>query len=298
MTILSYDSSIGLLDLATMLGLKKTRIGFVGACPVCGYKSGFSLTEKNSKLLAYCHINQCSFAEVMEEVKRLSGYSAISATPAIEPLNQPFLVSNSAKSCYQNTGYLDSLWNQSVSAEGSIVETYLGSRSISIEVPSTIRLLVDALHKPSGLRMPVMLAKVVSSENALVGLHRTYLSSDGFSKANVDPPKMMLGKCSGGSVHLAEPSNKLALAEGLETALSVQQMTGIPTWATLSAGGMRALKVPFFVEEVIIFADHDQVGIKAAYEKASMLAGMGKKVSVVKPVKVNTDFNDFLLEGA
>jgi len=43
------------------------------------------------------------------------------------------------------------------------------------------------------------------------------------------------------SCHLAAPSNEIAVAEGIETALSVQLATGIPTWAALSAGGLRRL---------------------------------------------------------
>ena len=52
-------------------------------------------------------------------------------------------------------------------------------------------------------------------------LHRTYLMQDGSGKAQVEPPKAMLGNVSGGAVRLAKASGPLVVAEGIETALSL-----------------------------------------------------------------------------
>ncbi len=296
MTIIPYGLKADLRELSNLLDLEKTRTGFIGSCPVCGYKSGFCLTEKQGTLLAHCIVNECSFKQIIEAIRNLKTYPANPANPArvhqqgfnYKPLD--------VKDSYNNQAFIHSLWSQSIPAQGSLVETYLRSRGIVSAIPSTIRLLVEHSHTPTGLTLPVMLAKVDSLDNQLIGVHRTYLDPHGERKASVNPQKMMLGSCGRGALHLSEPKTILALAEGIETALSVQQMTGIPTWATLSAGGMKSLVVPSSIEEVFIFADHDQVGMEAAYEKASYLADAGRKTSVIKTPKVNTDFNDFLLE--
>ena len=50
---------------------------------------------------------------------------------------------------------------------------------------------------------------------------------------------MTIGHVGGYSVHHAPAAESIAVAEGIETGLSVIQATGIPTWAALSIGGMR-----------------------------------------------------------
>jgi phage/plasmid primase-like uncharacterized protein len=57
---------------------------------------------------------------------------------------------------------------------------------------------------------------------------------------------------------------QLAVAEGIETALSVMQITKLPTVAALSAAGMRSLRWPPPVRRLWIAADNDEAGLKAA----------------------------------
>ena len=70
-------------------------------------------------------------------------------------------------------------------------------------------------------------------------IHRTYLLDDGSGKA--PPGKKMLGAVGGGSVRLSPlgDAGHLGIAEGIETALAAQAIFGIPTWAALSADGLR-----------------------------------------------------------
>ena len=74
----------------------------------------------------------------------------------------------------------------------------------------------------------------------------------------------MLGPCKGGAVRLAAPGATLMVADGLETALSVWIATGIPTWAALSAGGIRSLILPPLplASGVIIAAGAYAVGLR------------------------------------
>ena len=47
------------------------------------------------------------------------------------------------------------------------------------------------------------------------------------------------------------------MAEGIETALAVTEMTGIPCWATVTAGLMAEFVPPPGIKRVTIFADKD-----------------------------------------
>jgi DNA primase len=137
-----------------------------------------------------------------------------------------------------------------------------------------------------------MVAGIQGPDPYVSGIHRTFLDHQGH-KASVSSPKMMLGTCAGGAVRLARSDNRLALTEGIETGLSVQQATGIPTWACLSTSGLRAVVVPPSVVEVVIFADGDAPGEEAALIAAHRLTTEGRRVRIARP-PVGSDFNDVL----
>ena len=134
----------------------------------------------------------------------------------------------------------------------------------------------------------------------VVAVHRTFLCPEGTSKADVEPAKMSLGSIRGGSVRLAPAGEALAVAEGIETALSVQEGAGLPTWAALSAGGIESLILPALplASEIFICADHDPVGLKAARKAAERWTAQGRLVRIARPPGKGRDFNDLLLEDA
>lgn len=156
-----------------------------------------------------------------------------------------------------------------------------------------------------------MVAAVRDGEGRLVTLHRTFLSSDGH-KAPVAAPKRISALPSdrtivGCAVHLGNPVEKLAVAEGIETALSVVKATGVPCWSCLSAHGLETVEIPEGVEEVFIFADKDrsETGQKAAENLRKRLLKQGIFCAVLLPGKEipenakGVDWNDVLVtEGA
>jgi phage/plasmid primase-like uncharacterized protein len=133
----------------------------------------------------------------------------------------------------------------------------------------------------------------------VVAVHRSFITSDG-RKAAVEPHRMMLGPIEGGAVRLAPAGPALVLAEGIETALSVQEATGMPTWAALSAGNLVSVRLPDFplATEVIIAADHDAngAGQRAAEEAAARFAAEGRRVRIALPPRTGLDFNDVILQ--
>ena len=114
----------------------------------------------------------------------------------------------------------------------------------------------------------------------LVATHRTFLRGDGSGKADLEPVKLTLGPCGGGAVRLSPASAILAVAEGIETALSYMEATGTPTWAALSTGGMRGLILPEIVREIVIAADGDIPGIRAAQAAARRWLAEGRQVRI------------------
>lgn len=193
----------------------------------------------------------------------------------------------------------EKIWRTAIPALGTIGEAYLRSRGISLEVPASLRFSPDTLYQEGDDRqkLPAVIAPIQVESRSLIGVHRTYLASDGRGKADVAKPKKMLGAAKGGAVRLAPAGERLGFAEGIETALSAMQADGIPVWAALSAGGLKEVTIPPVVREVVIYADNDEPGISAARALASRLVLNKMRVGLKLPPKTGTDFNDLLREG-
>lgn len=255
-------------------------------CPSCGYKNALATTQTSERTLYHCHAG-CSQEALWQ------------ALHALEPFITQPQRSKPGKPVVP-LAFISSLWEQSRSSAGTVVETYLRMRRISAAIPPSIRFLQNHYHKPTRTYWPVMLAAISDAKGRMLALHRTYLAPDGSAKAPIQPPKMTLGQVAGLSCHLGIPSNEIAVAEGIETALSVQLATGIPTWAALSAGGLRRLLLPPAPNAglVTIAADADVVGIEAARVAALRWKGEGRQVRVIVPSRPGTDFNDLIVEAS
>lgn len=153
---------------------------------------------------------------------------------------------------------------------------------------------------------PTMLAAVRDVTGQLVTVHRTLLTGDGH-KADVNVPKRLMrlpdGRTiTGCAIRFGEPREVLALAEGIETALSVVVATGLPCWACICAHGLEAVVIPDGVREVLIFADKDRslIGERAAQVLAERLKGGCVTTRVVTirdeipETEKGIDFNDLL----
>ena len=181
---------------------------------------------------------------------------------------------------------------------GTIGETYLRHRGIG-DPRSPDLLYHDDLPDFEGRRGWPGLVGIVrdGAGNPVGGIHRTFLLDDGSDKA--PPGKKMLGSIDSGSVRLAPISadGHLGIAEGIETALSAWAIFGIPTWAALSAGGMRQWQWPEGTYRVTIFADAGDAGQQAAAALADRLNAVGIPSTIVSPLH-GDDFNDDLGKGA
>jgi putative DNA primase/helicase len=272
-------------DLAGQWQLKKTRTGYEGPCPSCRYPSGFSMTERGNRLLVYCHAGGCSQAELWALVQEDGVMRNII-------FSQP-PPAKAAKVAKDSGEMIRRLWKQTVPAQGTLVEHYLNQRGYTQVIPPSLRFLPDAWHAPSQTSCPAMIAGVYRlNDSEPVALHRTYLKSDGSGKAVLTPNKMILGQVAGAGCPLGQLGEILAITEGIETGLSVHQQTAIPVWSGLSAAGLQNLTLPSLVKQVVIFADADLAGIKAARMARLRWINEGKTVKIQAPSKTGCDFND------
>jgi hypothetical protein len=88
-----------------------------------------------------------------------------------------------------------------------------------------------------------------------------------------------------------------AIGEGIESTAAAVVACGVPGWAALSAGGIRALILPPEATHVLICADHDtsRVGARAAHDAAARWLAEGRRVRIAMPPVPDTDMADALV---
>jgi putative DNA primase/helicase len=187
---------------------------------------------------------------------------------------------------------------RAVPIAGTLAETYLRSRGLTVPSCEDLRFHPDLVHWESRTGWPAMVAVIRDAKGETIGLHRTWLAPDGAGKAPVKNNRKMLGRASGGAVRLsASADGLLALAEGIETALAVMTACPhIPVWAALSASNLEEIELPSGIARVIILADHDASGTgqRAAEAAAFRLYRQGCRVFIASPPQEGDDFNDLL----
>lgn len=265
-------------------GARRCGAGFIARCPAHDDRSpSLSIREGEGgrvllKCFAGCQYSQLVAALVGAPVRQTFGLRA-------QALGAPADEQKRIQAACR-------IWRESRPAPGTLVETYLRSRGITIEPPASLH-YHPALKHPSGVRLPAMLAAVEDRDGRLIGVHRTWLSPDG-RKASVEPVKAALGPIAGGAVRLTPTGETLCIAEGIETALSVMQATGVPTWAALGTSNLVRVELPAIVREIIICADADRNGSgeRAAQVAAQGFLRDGRRVRIARPPAGAKDFND------
>jgi phage/plasmid primase-like uncharacterized protein len=180
------------------------------------------------------------------------------------------------------------------------VETYLGGRGLHGPIPEAVRFhRRGQLAYPWNLEggdvrtWPAMVCLIQHANGTPCGLHVTALKSDGSGKADLrNGSRRMLGDVAGGAVRLAPigADQVLAVAEGVETALAFRQLSGTPTWAALSAGGVGAFNPPPGLKRLIVAADADDKGMTAA--RALAERARSRTEVVILPAPAGTDWCD------
>ena len=169
----------------------------------------------------------------------------------------------------------------------------------SIVVPQCLRLHAHMPYVHDGEVVgiwPAMVAPVVGIDGKVRALHKTYLTPEG-RKADVPGPVKKLtpaaGPLIGGSIRLHEPkAGVLGVSEGIETALAAHCGSGVPTVAAYSAGALAGFQWPAGVRRLIIFADDDNAGRKAAHELRARAERCMLSVTMMTPTTEGADWCD------
>ncbi len=251
-------------------------------CPFCGGKDRFRFTDHEGLGFWFC--NQCgngtgfdlaskflnkSFAQVCQEIEKILG----NGLPPMTTLD------SNLRTAEKNA--VNKIWKDSIPlVVGDPVCSYLARRGLS-KGTITLKFHKGVFDGSTGKRIPSMIAPIHDCLDKMIGIHITHLEKiDGqwAKSTKVKAPKKqrkLVKTISGGSIRLFKMDpNHLGIAEGIETALAVQEMSGFPCWSVMNATGMEKFHLPIPKPlKLTIYADNDAnfTGLRSAFILANRL---------------------------
>lgn len=280
-----------------------------GPCPMCGGKDRYRFDDKDGAGTWYC--NECGagdgmklamewtgkeFRELAAEVDALCGN--VDPAPKVDPRAEDRRRAQKTRQRLKSIG-------ADLQPVGDLdpVGRYLRGRGLKGADTSQLRYHPAMTYWDQGRKVgtyPAMVAAFRQSGGGIETFHVTYLTEAG-EKADLPSPRKVTGKqqgISGCAIRLTDIERHIGIAEGIETALSVTRLYGIPCWSVYSAHGIETFDPPEGVEEISIFADTDINfhGQDVATTAARRLTKAGYKVRLAPFLEPGLDYNDVLKE--
>lgn len=251
-------------EVAEALGGKPSGDGYLCRCPVPSHGNGrgdrnpsLLIRDGDHALLVRC-LAGCDRRDVLAELRRLHLLGQREDRAEHQAADRAEHVPDTRALA---------LWRSAEPAPGTVVERYLRGRAIAIAPPPSLRC---GLHWHGGrIPMPCVVAAVQAPDRRVVAVQITLLTLDG-RKASVAVPRWIIGQLGAGAVRFDKAGGVLGLAEGIETALSAMQLTGVPCWCSLSAARMSSVAIPDSVCELHLFGDADDPGRAAVARTADL----------------------------
>lgn len=279
-----------------------------GPCPLCGGSDRFRFDDKNGSGSYFC--SGCGPGDGMKLAILWTGLDFATCAARVDELcghveATPGDTTTDAERAARALRRLRKIGSQ-LQPVGDLdpVAHYLRRRGIKHPPRDFLRYHPALGYYNQGYQgdYPAMIAAFRRPDGGIESFHATYLTADGH-KASVNPAKKALGAVqglAGCAIRLSEVVDHIGIAEGIETALSVTAMFGIPCWSCASANGIATFQPPEGVKEVTIYSDADAnfAGQDAATSCAKRLTLAGYAVNLPCFPQIGTDYNDLLMEGA
>lgn len=326
-------------NLAPSLSPFQAKPGKAGPCPVHGGRDGFRVFKKTASKSSggFCQtcgsyadgiallmwVNRWTFHEALAEVgARLgvidpNGRRAGDIAPLPARKAQVEVPKGPSDAWIRDA--LRKMWRGCVPLTDPVAEParlYLRSRGILVwdrpGLERTVRFHPALSYRNSEGQVsmhPAIVTLLICPTGQAVTVNRHYLTAKG-EKAPVEECKMMfpipsdrLSAFKGSAVITSKPAEVIDVAEGLETALSVETAIGKPVWPMVNSYLLQHFEPPVGTTAVRIWADKDRSGggQEAARALKQRLWEMGIRAQIKLPSmeipegKKSVDWNDVLL---
>lgn len=189
---------------------------------------------------------------------------------------------------------IDRLWSSARGIAGTAAADYLASRGL-VSHSAQLKFHARVQLGPKGeATFHRALLAAVRDDSGVIAIHRTFLDPVQPTKASFDNPKRLLGLPGQGAVRLGQAQTVLGLAEGVETAIAASLIHGIPVWAVLGNERFGMITVPAHVRKLVILADNDAGGQRAAELARDGLQRAGLELTELWPPAAHNDWADVI----
>lgn len=308
------EEGVTIEEAALALGLRRKGKQWRGVCPNCGAPDSFSLGPGLKRPVVFKCFTSCdrrALAKCLYRVNLvLTGDNSVSAEPrpqqriSFSDLDlDPDAASafraevwNHEKAVAEPNPEVLALLDKCRPARGTLVEVYLRSRGIEIDIPDNI-LFAPNLKNVAGPAM-VITGRVWGYDVPIMA-HVTKLNFDGIWRPDRRSVRRFVGGWTRGphAPLVDDGRGILGIGEGIETCLSAVQLGVVPNvWCAFCAENLPKLVLPKH-REIWFLREHDRRGTSTdnIIKAADALSSLGVVVKSVSPKDpAFKDFNDVI----
>jgi Toprim domain len=200
-----------------------------------------------------------------------------------------------------SSGAAKRLFAASKPLRGTLAETYLHQREIlTLRATDPLRFHPNCYYRPSKddvpdtcKAWPALIAVVTDLSGQQTGVHRTWLDTDGLTKAPVASPRRAMGNILGHAIRFGIADNVMIAGEGAETMLSLREtMPDMPMAAATSSAHLAAILFPLTLTRLYVARDNDASGDAAFAALMQRTKAIG--IEIIALCTQLNDFNDDL----
>ena len=283
----------------------------VGLCPFHEERSP-SFEVNNTKGTFYCHgcgkggdaitlLTDLEHMSFMDAVRWLSG----DALPVVTEEERAKRRTVAAAEVQDRINLARSIWANACPVADTPAETYLITRGIDPNVPSTVRFVAtprwrDEETGECGRDVPALACALQSASGELVGVQCVFLDKGGSEKFERQRPdgsrakaKLSFGLVAGSALRLGPVRDEIVICEGPEDGLTLsEQLRGRTVWVSCGTAMMAQMQFPAEVGKIVLAGDNGHAGHEAVVQARSAFEGQGLSTSAIFPDARFKDWND------
>jgi putative DNA primase/helicase len=282
-------------DILLKLGVEERFLsGKQVPCPLCAGRTRYRYTDKDGDGWGYC--NQCGGLPGIILLRRLYKWDHLTACLKVDRV-----IGQDAKSVPPAPKRPDDKIRNDIlklfngTSDDEVVAEWLASKGLGVSSEVLFGRKACALFENGQLvgHVPAVIVPIIAPSGEMVSAQRLYLQQN--LKKTMPP----VGTINGAAVQLYPVDDEVGVAEGVATAIAADQLFGVPTWAALSAHGIKTFEPPPGIRRIVVFSDNDStyVGQAAAFDLARRLSNRPERIECVVnvPDEADTDWRDVLL---
>lgn len=261
-------------------GLTKLRPaagGFMGICPFHKEKTAsFHVSDTKGTFKCFgcgewgdiydwlMKTKGLTFQEAVEELSR----DVVTGAAGFQYQTHESIKADTSEDEKRRIAHAHAIWLKREPIAGTLAERYLAeTRGIVTRLPDNLGYVHRAYCSPLKSEVPALIAPLQDSAGHVTAVQQIFLCGETLD-AWRDPDdrriKRTLGLMRDGCVRLGLPDTTLGLAGSVEDALAASVLFSLPVWATCGEQRFERVWVPDEIDELVIFADADAAGQKAA----------------------------------